>query len=133
AAARHSSQPARRSQWTQLGVLAGSILGQKVLGDRAAELAPALISGAGQAAQLFLLRYSREAETEADTLGVGYAAHGGYAADQSARFFESLKRLSSSEGKALPTWQSTHPDPGDRAQHVMQLAAAVPPAARSNV
>ena len=132
-AARHSSQQARRSQWTQLGVLAGSILGQKVLGERAQELAPALINGAGQAAQLFLLRYSREAETEADTLGVNYAAHSGYAADQSARFFESLKRLSATEGKALPTWQSTHPDPGDRAQHVVQLTATVPPQARSNV
>lgn len=132
-AARHSSQQARRSQWTQLGVIAGAILGQKVLGDRAADLAPALINAGGQAAQMFLLRYSREAENEADTLGVNYAAHSGYAAERSAEFFQSLQRLSAAEGKSLPTWQSSHPDPGDRAKHVVQLAGAIPPEARTNV
>jgi predicted Zn-dependent protease len=132
-AARHSSQQARRSQWTQLGVIAGAILGQKVLGDKGGEIAPALINAGGQAAQMFLLRYSREAENEADTLGVGYAANAGYAAEQSAKFFESLQRLAAADGKNLPTWQSTHPDPGDRARHVIQLANAVPPQNRGNV
>jgi len=33
--ARHSSQQARRNQWGQIGVIAGAILGQKVLGEKA--------------------------------------------------------------------------------------------------
>jgi predicted Zn-dependent protease len=132
-AARHSSQQARRSQWTQLGVVAGAILGSKVLGERGADLAPSLINMGGQAAEMFLLRYGRDAENEADTLGMNYAMRSGYAADQSARFFESLKRLSAAEGKALPTWKSTHPDPGDRAEHVTKIAAAVPADTRTNV
>ena len=127
-AARHSSQQARRSQWGQLGVIAGAVLGQKVLGDKMPNIGESILQGGGQAAQLFLLRYSREAEFESDNLGVGYASRMGYAAGESARFFQSLQRLSATEGKSLPTWQSTHPDPGDRAQRVQQLAAGHPTA-----
>lgn len=131
-AARHSSQQARRSQWTQLGVMAGAILGQKVLGERVPTIGQSVLQLGGKTAEVFLLRYSREAETEADTLGVNYALRSGYAAGESAHFFQSLQRLSTAEGKALPTWQSTHPDPGDRAQHVLQLASTVPPSAANN-
>jgi predicted Zn-dependent protease len=128
-AARHASQQARRSQWTQLGVIAGAILGQKVLGETAPDIAPTLLELGGQAAELFGLRYSREAEHESDNLGVTYAAKAGYAAGESARFFDSLKRISALEGKGLPTWQSSHPDPGDRAKRVQQIAATANPAA----
>ena len=122
-AARHASQQARRSQWSQLGVIAGAILGQAVLGERAPNIAQNVINTGGQALQVFMLRYSREAENEADTLGVGYALNAGYAAETSARFFDALRRLSNEEGKGLPTWLSTHPDPGNRADHVMQLVS----------
>ncbi len=125
-AARHSSQQARRSQWGQLGVIAGAILGQKVLGEKMPNIGQSILQGGGQAAQMFLLRYSREAEHESDNLGVAYAARVGYAAAESSRFFHSLQRISAAEGKSLPTWQSTHPDPGDRAQRVVQLAATHP-------
>ena len=122
-AARHSSQQARRSQWTQLGVMAGAILGQAVLGDKMPNVGQNVLNTGGQALQVFMLRYSREAENEADTLGVGYALNAGYAAESSARFFDALRRLASEEGKGLPTWMSSHPDPGNRADHVMQLAS----------
>jgi len=120
-AARHSSQQARRSQWAQLGVLAGSILGQAVLGDRMPNLGENVASTGSQAMQVFMLRYSREAENEADTLGVTYALQAGYAAEQSARFFDALRRLEAQQTQTLPTWMSTHPDPGNRADHVMAL------------
>ena len=122
-AARHASQQARRSQWTQLGVIGAAILGQKVLGDRAPDLGN-LVNLGGTAAQAFMLRYSREAEHESDNLGVTYAARAGYNAAESVRFFEVLKRVSATEGKSLPTWQSSHPDPGDRAKRVQQITAA---------
>jgi predicted Zn-dependent protease len=132
-AARHSSQQAQRSKWTQLGVLAGAILGSKVLGERGADLAPTILNMGSQAAEMFLLRYSREAEHESDNLGVNYATRAGYAAEHSAHFFESLKRISAAEGKSLPTWQSSHPDPGDRAQRVVAIANQIPADTRSNV
>jgi predicted Zn-dependent protease len=124
-AARHSSQQARRAQIGQIGLIAGAILGQQVLGDRAGDMGN-LVNLGGQALEMFMMRYSREAEFEADNLGVGYALRGGYAAAEGAKFFQSLQRLSASEGRSIPTWQSTHPDPGDRAQRVIQLAAKTP-------
>ncbi len=122
-AARHASQQARRNQWGQLGVIAGAVLGQAVLGDRAPNVADTVMNTGGQALQVFMLRYSREAEQEADTYGVEYALRAGYAAGDSARFFDALGRLSAEEGSSIPTWLSSHPDPGDRAGRVVQLAS----------
>lgn len=132
--ARHSSQQARRDQWGQIGVVLGSILGQKVLGEKMPDVGSQILNYGGKATETFLLKYSREAETEADSLGVSYAARTGYAAGESARFFEALDRLAAVEGKNLPTWASTHPDPGDRARRVQQLAAsATPPGTQANI
>ena len=39
-----------------------------------------------------------------------------------AQFFGTLKRLSDKSGQAIPTFQSTHPDPGDRHDKVERLA-----------
>jgi predicted Zn-dependent protease len=123
--ARHSSQQARRAQLGQIGLVAGAVLGQAVLGDAVGDMGQLMNMG-GQALQLFMTKYSRQAENESDTLGVTYAKRAGYAAEQSSQFFHSLERLSAAEGKTIPTWQSTHPDPGDRAKHVIELAAKNP-------
>lgn len=132
-AARHSSQQARRSQWSQIGLIAGAILGQKVLGEKVPDIGQSVLQMGGQTLEMFMLRYSREAENEADTLGVNYALRSGYAAGESARFFQSLQRIGEKEGKALPAWQSTHPDPGDRAKHVLQIASSVPSGSANNL
>jgi predicted Zn-dependent protease len=123
-AARHASQQARRSQWSQIGLELGAALGQAVLGDRMPNLASNVMNTGSQAMQVFLLRYSREAETQADTLGVTYASRAGYAAADSARFFAALQRLAAQDSSGLPTWMSSHPDPGNRAAHVLELANA---------
>lgn len=126
--ARHSSQQARRAQIGQIGLIAGAVLGQAVLGDQLGDNMGQLLNVGGQALELFMMRYSREAEHESDNLGVSYAKRSGYAAAESAKFFQSLQRISAAEGRALPTWQSTHPDPGDRAQRVQEIAAKIPTA-----
>ena len=123
--ARHSSQQARRAQLGQIGLLAGAVLGQAVLGDKVGDMGQLMNMG-GQALEMFMMRYSREAEHESDSLGVGYAKRAGYAAEQSSAFFRSLQRISAAEGKTIPSWQSTHPDPGDRARRVVDLAAKTP-------
>lgn len=118
-AARHASQQALQSQLGQLGIIGGAILGQEVLGLPAGDLAQL----GGQAAQLLLLSYSRDAERESDQLGVEYAALTGYKAEEGAAFFTSLKRLSQAQqGGEIPTFLSTHPDPGQREQRIHQLA-----------
>lgn len=130
-AARHSSIQARRSMWGQIGVIAGAILGQQVLGQSMPDIGNTIMSAGGPAMQTFLLKYSREAENEADTYGLNYAARSGFAVGESARFFNALKLISGAEGKSLPAWQSSHPDPGDRAAHVRTLAASLPPGAQT--
>ena len=110
-AARHSSQQARRAQISQIGLIAGAVIGQQVLCDKVGDLG-SLMNIGSQALGLFLMRYSREAEHESDSLGVTYAKRAGYAAEESSKFFHTLQQLSQAEGqKAVPSWQSTHPDP----------------------
>jgi predicted Zn-dependent protease len=127
-AARHSARQAAKAQLGQLGLMAGAILGSTVLENP--QIANQLLNLSGQAFQLLMMKYSRDAEREADELGVSWSAEKGYDAAQSAAFFQTLKRLGQKEGLTLPAWQSTHPDPGERELTVKALAAKhTPPGA----
>ena len=117
-AARHSAQRALKQQWSQIGLIAGVLVGSQVLGGGAQDL----FQLGGTAMQLLLNSYSRENEREADRLGVRYAAAAGYAAAEGAGFFVTLDRKSQAAGAALPSWQSTHPDPGEREATIRRLA-----------
>jgi predicted Zn-dependent protease len=118
--ARHASRQAYRAQIGQLGLIAGTILGQAVLGD----LGGNLLNIGGPALELLIMRYSRESEREADRLGLEYAASRGYEVAESAAFFQTLDRIRTREGSVLPNWQSTHPDPGERMETVTALSRA---------
>jgi predicted Zn-dependent protease len=78
-----------------------------------------------QGMQLLFLKFSRDNEREADRLGVTYASKIGYDARKMADFFQVLKKMSlpSNQG-GVPTFLSTHPDPGDRYNSVNQQAKA---------
>lgn len=121
--ARHSSRQALRSQLSQIGLVAGAVIGQQVFSD-VPDLGSTILDLGGSALQLIMFRYSRDAERESDGLGVRYASAAGYDATESAAFFRSLQRLSAESGKSLPAWASTHPDPGERAETVTRLGAA---------
>jgi predicted Zn-dependent protease len=74
-----------------------------------------------QGMQLLFLKYSRDHERESDKLGVEYAAKLNYDPQQMANFFNTLSRMSpTSEHGGIPTFLSTHPDPGDRYEAVTQ-------------
>jgi predicted Zn-dependent protease len=127
-AARHSARQAAKAQIGQLGLMAGAILGSAVLENP--QVANQLLGLSSQAMQLLMTKYSRDAEREADQLGVTWAAERGYDAGESAAFFQSLKRIGERDGLRLPAWQSTHPDPGEREQTVKALSAKTDPARR---
>jgi len=75
--------------------------------------------------QLLFLKFSRDDERQADRLGVEYSSKIGYDAHKMADFFLVLKKMDmSSEQGGVPTFLSTHPDPGDRYAVVNQLASA---------
>lgn len=73
--------------------------------------------------QLLFLSYSRDNETQSDTLGVKYATLAGYEAAEGAEFFVTLQRLQEQQGTTIPTWASTHPNPANREQNIIQRAA----------
>lgn len=118
-AARHASQRAFEAQAGQLGVITGAILGQAVLGGSAAQ---SILDLGSTATQLLLLSYGRDDERESDRHGVAYAALAGYEAGEAAEFFVSLDRLGERAGGALPSFLSTHPDPGEREETIREMA-----------
>ncbi|PSQ84826.1 MAG: peptidase M48 [Bacteroidetes bacterium QS_3_64_15] len=117
--ARHASQQAGRKQLTQGLLIGGAVLGQATLGGNVGRQ---VLNIGGTAAQLLSLSYSRDNERESDRLGVEYAVRAGYEAAEGAEFFESLERVQEQSDQSIPTWQSTHPDPGARKQTIPKLA-----------
>lgn len=118
-AARHASQQAARQQFAQGLLIGGAIAGQMAFGGETAEN---ILGIGGTAAQLLSLSYSRDSERESDRLGVQYAVRAGYEGAEGAEFFRSLKRVREQSGQSIPTWQSTHPDPGAREETIPELA-----------
>lgn len=111
---RHSVAQQRNAILAQLGIIAGIIIDPNL-----AQFADLASTGA----QLLLLKYSRDAEREADELGVEYSSKIGYDAKQMALFFKTLERQSAgTEGAELPEFLSTHPNPADRYVSVNKLA-----------
>jgi predicted Zn-dependent protease len=118
-AARHASQRAFEQQAGQIALIGGAILGEELLGVPAGDI----LGIGGTAAELLFLRYSRDHERESDRLGVEYSAMSGYQAAEGSAFFVSLKRLSEAAGGGLPSFLSSHPDPGDREQSIKSMSA----------
>ncbi len=66
-------------------------------------------AGLGLTASSFVLKFSRDAESEADALGSHLMAECGYDPVQMAKFFEKL----AATGKGTPQILSDHPNPGN--------------------
>jgi predicted Zn-dependent protease len=105
-AARHSvSQQSKQ----QLGTLL--LIGGMIASEQFAQYATYAMQGM----QLLFLKFSRDDETQADQLGVAYSSKMGYDAQKMADFFRVLEKMSLAESQGgVPTWMSTHPDPGNR-------------------
>jgi len=115
--ARHSAQQYSKMMLANLGIS----VGQSVMGGYGDALGKALEAGTG----LLFLKFSRDDEREADTLGVEYATKAGYDATRIADFFTTLQRQSALSGEQearLPEFFSTHPNPENRETTVRSLA-----------
>ena len=80
-------------------------------------------STAEQALGLLMLKYSRDDESQADELGVRYAALSGYDPREIPATYHTLQRISAASGQSMPGFLSTHPDPGQREEKTTALAA----------
>ena len=109
---RHSVQQISKAQVAQLGLGIGSILSPDV-----ARLAGVASQGLG----LLFLKYSRDAENEADLAGFRYALNQNYDVREMVNVFKTLDRESQGAGGGrLPEWLATHPNPGARIQNTEQ-------------
>ena len=113
--ARHSAQRITQQQLTGLGLTLASVFSE---GFRQ-------YSDAAQTALgLMVLKYSRDDENQADELGVGYTVKAGFDPREIPATYHMLDRVGEASGQRLPSFLSTHPNPGDREVRTRQLAAA---------
>jgi predicted Zn-dependent protease len=110
---RHSVQQISKAQVAQLGLGLGSVLSPSI----------ARMAGvASQGLQLLFLKYSRDAENQADMAGFRYALNQNYDVRHMTNVMEILDRESQlGGGGRLPDWLATHPNPGARIQHITQM------------
>lgn len=83
---------------------------------------------AASTAGLALLKYSRDDEYEADSLGLRYAGRAGYDPAATVAVFDVLVGVGKVEHAArMPTWLSTHPEPELRRARVESMTSGEPP------
>lgn len=71
---------------------------------------------------LLFLKFGRSDESESDEIGVVYSTNIGYNAHMMGDFFKTLEAIGTESGGSIPTFLSTHPDPGDRYNKVHETA-----------
>jgi len=115
-AARHSvSQQTKQ----QLGTLL--LIGGMIASEKFANYAQYAMQGM----ELLFLSFSRDDERQADALGCEYSSKMGYDGTKMADFFNVLNKMNMAHSQGgVPTFLSTHPDPGDRYNAVMQQSRA---------
>jgi predicted Zn-dependent protease len=115
--ARHSVNQISRQQLATLGLGIGMVLVDDL--QRFGDLASTGL-------QLLFLKYGRDDERQADELGFRYALQGGYDVREMADVFASLQAIGDASGQSpIPTWLSSHPDPGERVQTAQRRVQAL--------
>ncbi len=113
-ALRHGTNQASKAALTQgiaqsgLAIL-GGVIGRDSLGGVIANLATSF------GANSILLKYSRDAERQADLAGTHMLYDNNFDPRAMIQFFEILEQKSGGRSRMLQ-WLSTHPNPGDRMQ-----------------
>ena len=121
----HQAEKMSRAQMQQvglgLGVLAGAVAGYDVRG----------VAGlANQMATLGLqLPNSREAESEADSVGIEMAAKAGFDPKAAVTLWNKMLQAG---GSGTPEWLSTHPDPRSRIAAMQAKAHQLEPVYEAN-
>jgi Zn-dependent protease with chaperone function len=118
-ALRHGTNQASKANLLQIpAMIAGATIGGGGLLGQLAQV------GIGLGLNGVLLKYSRDAETQADLLGAQMMAHAGYNPLEMARFFEKLQAQAG--GRGAPSWFSSHPDPGNRMKNIQEEIQTLP-------
>ena len=115
---RHGTHEATKASGIQLlaGGLGAILGGGSSMGGKLAQ------AGLGLTANSFILKFSRDAETEADAMGSHMMAESGYDPVQMAKFFQKL----AAGGQQPPQILSDHPNPGNREAAIVAEVATLP-------
>jgi hypothetical protein len=114
---RHATEQASKQMMAQLPlVILGGVLPQSTAGQLAR-------LGISFGAQSVFLKYSRDAESQADVLGSQIMYDAGYNPYSMVEFFDKLNRQ---EGSRAPQFLSDHPNPGNRVQNVSKVVTKYP-------
>ena len=114
-ALRHGTAQATKGQKFQIGAVAGQILGAIVGGAAGSVISQGSQFGLGA----YFLKYGREYERQADLMGAQIMARAGYDPREMANMF---KTIQAQGGRNGPEWPSSHPDPGNRYDAIVQEA-----------
>jgi len=112
--ARHSVNQMSRAQLAQLGLGVGMVLAPELQRFQG-------LASAGM--QLLFLKFGRDDEHQADELGVRYMSREGYDPARLSGVMVMLGEVSGGEGGRIPEWLSTHPDPENREESILEMAA----------
>lgn len=108
---RHGLENVKRAQkagiFAGIATVAGAVLGGQT-GAGIGELAGNLLAGG------FLMKHSREAEREADFLGLYNIKNSGYNTGGMIEMFQMLQQASKGGGGGLGSIMASHPDPRER-------------------
>jgi hypothetical protein len=116
---RHGTHEATKANGIQL--LVGGVAG--LLGGGSDSTAGKLAqAGLGMAGNSVILKFSRDAESEADALGSHLMSEAGYDPVQMAKFFEKL----AGNGQRSPQFLSDHPNPGNREAAIQAEMSTLP-------
>lgn len=126
-AERHSIEQLQRAQNANLGlnVLYGVLLGRAPSG---VEQAGIQVGGSAVFAG-----YTRDAEREADRVGVAYMVRAGYNPIGLATFFEELLEMQRRQPSRVEQWFSTHPTTQERVANTRAIIAQTPGAQGGNL
>jgi hypothetical protein len=118
-AARHAMENQAKGMLAEIGLLAGSIF----LGG----IGGMLINNAAQfGALLGFMKFNRNAETEADVLGVQYLYAAGYDPNAMSTMFEKLSAKNKKKPGTISKLFSTHPQSIDRMEATRVLVSRFP-------
>src|SRR5437879_5354808 len=121
-AARHGTKNATKGELTQIAAMVGSIFIPYSYAGYA------MYQGLNLAIPLTFLKFSRDAEKEADFLGLQYMYKAGYDPNSYVTFFERIQADEKRRPATIPKVFSTHPPTPDRIENTQKEIARILPA-----
>ncbi len=119
AALRHGTNQASKANLLQLPAMIGAQMAGGGITGMLAQL------GVGLGANSLLMKFSRNAERDADLLGTRIMSQAGYNPIEMARFFEKLQAETGKQSR-FAEFMASHPNPGNRVKAVSEEILLLP-------